>query len=238
MKHKFEDPFYFTRSEQRGIIILVVVMVFTFFIQNGIFFIQNGKTADQMIQVVVANNLTDSLKPTIVDHNLESENIKVNPVPANRNYKTHLKTSKSSNNVGRKYTSRYRPNMVSINKATAMEFERLPGIGPVFSNRIVKFRNKLGGFHSINQVAQVYGLPDSTFNSIRKYLKIDTPHSRLPFNLITTDSLAQHPYISWKQARILTNYRDQRKGIDNINQLFAIKAFDSTYVQKIIPYLK
>ena len=62
---------------------------------------------------------------------------------------------------------------VHINTATAEEWKALPGIGDVLSNRIVKFRNKAGGFTSIDQVAKTYGLPDSTFQKIKPWLKLD-----------------------------------------------------------------
>jgi len=45
------------------------------------------------------------------------------------------------------------------------------GIGPTYAKRIVKYRNSLGGFHAINQLSEVYGLADSTFQSIRPQLK-------------------------------------------------------------------
>jgi len=59
---------------------------------------------------------------------------------------------------------------ININTATAEEFKTLPGIGDILANRIVKFRNSMGGFKSVNDVKRTYGLSDSTFNLIRPYL--------------------------------------------------------------------
>lgn len=59
---------------------------------------------------------------------------------------------------------------ININTATAEEFKTLPGIGDVLANRIVKFRNSMGGFKSVDDVKRTYGLSDSTFNLIRPYL--------------------------------------------------------------------
>lgn len=61
---------------------------------------------------------------------------------------------------------------IDINTATAEQWKALPMIGDVLSNRIVKFRTKLGGFESIDQVKQTYGLSDSAFEIIKPYLKI------------------------------------------------------------------
>ncbi|HMP94320.1 MAG TPA: helix-hairpin-helix domain-containing protein, partial [Phnomibacter sp.] len=59
---------------------------------------------------------------------------------------------------------------LDINGANQEAWEALPGIGPALAARILKFRNSLGGFYSINQVAETFGLPDSTFDRIRPYL--------------------------------------------------------------------
>ena len=62
----------------------------------------------------------------------------------------------------------------NINTATAADWKKFPGIGEVLSKRIVAFRNKLGGFQSVSQVQQTYGLPDSVFNLMLPYLYLDT----------------------------------------------------------------
>ena len=59
---------------------------------------------------------------------------------------------------------------IEINTATADEWKSLPGIGEVLGNRIVKFRNAIGGFKSVDQVRKTYGLSDSTFKAIMPYL--------------------------------------------------------------------
>ena len=61
---------------------------------------------------------------------------------------------------------------IDINSATAEDFKALPGIGEVLSNRIVKFRNAIHGFKSVEDIKKTYGLPDSTYNNILPYLTI------------------------------------------------------------------
>jgi competence ComEA-like helix-hairpin-helix protein len=62
--------------------------------------------------------------------------------------------------------------VLDINTATAEQWEALPGIGPVLANRIVKFRYTLGGFSSVEQLKQTYGLSDSVFRNIQPYLRL------------------------------------------------------------------
>jgi competence protein ComEA len=62
--------------------------------------------------------------------------------------------------------------VININSATAEDFKSLPGIGDVLSNRIIKFRNTMGGFKSVDDVKKTYGLSDSVFQIIRPYLSL------------------------------------------------------------------
>ncbi len=64
--------------------------------------------------------------------------------------------------------------VIDINTATAEEWKSLPGIGEVLSNRIVRFRNKTGGFGSIQEVSKTYGLRDSVFQKLLPHLKLDS----------------------------------------------------------------
>ncbi len=63
---------------------------------------------------------------------------------------------------------------IDVNKASEEEWKSLPGIGPVLSNRIIKFRNSIKGFQSIDQVKKTYGLSDSVFNNILPFLTISS----------------------------------------------------------------
>ncbi len=64
------------------------------------------------------------------------------------------------------------PGIININTATPADFKNLPGIGDILSNRIVKFRDKIGGFKSVDDIKKTYGLSDSVFQNIRRYLTL------------------------------------------------------------------
>jgi len=72
-----------------------------------------------------------------------------------------------------KIESRKKIEDIYINIATVEQWKALPMIGDVLINRIVKFRNKIGGFKSIEQVKQTYGLSDSAFEIIKPYLRMN-----------------------------------------------------------------
>ena len=65
---------------------------------------------------------------------------------------------------------------IDINLADSAAFEALPAIGGGYAKSIVNFRKKLGGFYKVDQVAETFGLPDSTFQKVKPYLKFEKNH--------------------------------------------------------------
>ena len=126
---------------------------------------------------------------------------------------------------------------IDINLANEWQWQLLYGIGPYYAKRIITFRDKLGGFASIGQVAETYGLPDSTFQKIKEDLTISPINRRISINSVTADSLKLHPYISRKQANILARYRDQHGPYSSAQDFYKVKVFDSAFVKRIEPYL-
>lgn len=64
------------------------------------------------------------------------------------------------------------PQKIDINTADQAAWEQLPGIGPVLAARIIKYRDRLGTFNSVEEIRKTYGLSDSVFNLIQPLLQI------------------------------------------------------------------
>lgn len=106
------------------------------------------------------------------------------------------------------YPAKKTPSRVKINLSDSLEWEALPGIGARLASRILNFRNRLGGFYSVSQVAEVYGLQDSVFNKIEPFLQADDhPLQLIPINSATMDEMARHPYIRRPIASAIVQYR-------------------------------
>ncbi len=101
----------------------------------------------------------------------------------------------------------------------------------------VNFRDKLGGFVSIDQVAQAYGLPDSTFQSIKPFLVITQTVKKINLNTVSAKELAAHPYLNWNQANAIVKYRDQHGNFTSLDQLENIRILNQEIIKKIKPYL-
>jgi len=127
---------------------------------------------------------------------------------------------------------------IEINTCTAEDLIKLRGIGQVLSKRIIKFRNKLGGFVSINQLKEVYGLPAETYESIKGNIYINPEKIRkIKINIEDKEDLKRSPYISYRLASQIVKYRNQHGYFSNKNDLLKIKTLDSLKLKKIEPYL-
>jgi competence protein ComEA len=135
-------------------------------------------------------------------------------------------------------TSAVRYAIIDINVADTTAWIALPGIGNKLATRIVNFRDKLGGFHSISQVGETFGLPDSTFQKIKQYLKLDNPETRkININTATPEELKAHPYIRYQLANPIIAYRELHGPFGNLEQLKKIMVITNEVFDKISPYL-
>lgn len=62
--------------------------------------------------------------------------------------------------------------LVNLNTASATELETLPRIGPAMSQRIIDYRDQHGGFTSIDQLKDVAGIGDATFDGLKDLVTI------------------------------------------------------------------
>ncbi len=127
---------------------------------------------------------------------------------------------------------------VDVNVADTAAFIDLPGIGSKLSNRIVSFREKLGGFYSIDQISEIYSLPDSTFQKIRPYLVLKSKAiKKININLATLDQLKAHPYIKYAVANSIVTYRQQHGNYTDISDLKKLMLVSDDLYSKLSPYL-
>lgn len=126
-----------------------------------------------------------------------------------------------------------------INTADSVAWMGLRGIGEKLAGRIVNFRNKLGGFYSLEQVGEVYGLKDSVFQQIRSSLVLDpAPVRQLSLNTASLEELAAHPYIRFPIARAIVAYRQEHGLFHSVEELAGIHLINAALLEKIRPYCK
>lgn len=121
-----------------------------------------------------------------------------------------------------------------INTADTTQLKRVRGIGSTYASRIVKFRDALGGFHSLSQLEETYGIAPEAVTELKKYALIETTHKTIKINEVEN---IKHPALKFAQAKAIIAYRNQHGPFSSLQDLQKIKLLNEETIQKIAPYL-
>ena len=128
--------------------------------------------------------------------------------------------------------------LVELNSADSILLVGLPDIGPVLASRIIKYRNKLGGFYSADQLKEVYGIDSLKFSHIYPLVKIDSSKIALiNINKVTFDDLRKHPYFPYHVSKSLINYRQQHAPFTKVEDIKQCVAITEALYKKVNVYL-
>ncbi len=132
-----------------------------------------------------------------------------------------------------------KPVIKDINKISAYELMEVRGIGPVLSERIVKFRNRLGGFQVMEQLFDVYGLDGEVVKRLfERFDIIEKPSLELiNINEASAEDIAKLIYLSKAVAYRIVLYREQHGPLENLEELTKIEGFPSDKIDRISLYL-
>ena len=168
----------------------------------------------------------------------ETDAIRLIPYVSIKNNKKVFPSKESEFSYQKSYPTKYVIQPVDINIADTSSYIALPGIGSKLSKRIIAFRQKLGGFYSIEQVGETYFLPDSTFQKIKKYLVIkDSLIKKININQASVDEMKAHPYINYNIANAIYQYREQHGDYKSVPEIKKIMTVTDDFYDKTAPYL-
>ena len=127
------------------------------------------------------------------------------------------KTSNQGFNLPKSGTSITKTN-IKINSATKEDLMALNGIGETFADRILNYRNKLGGFVESEQIEKLY-ISDDAKSVLKEKAIFDVENIRKTnINLVNKETLKLIPYSNWGVVAEILRYRDQNE-ISNLDFL-------------------
>jgi len=126
---------------------------------------------------------------------------------------------------------------IDINNSKVEDWKQLKGIGEITAKRIVNFRDKLGGFISINQLKTTYNVADSIIDNVAHQLILSPILNKIAINTISATDLSLHPYVKKKQAYLIVNYRTNHGKYTQLKDLAKVKALTPDFIERIAPYL-
>ena len=135
-----------------------------------------------------------------------------------------------------RYTAKVRPvSALDLNAIDSAGLVSLPGVGPAFARKIIRYREQLGGYSDITQLMEIEGLSDSV---MKWFIIADSiPLSKIRVNELSLSELRHHPYIDFYQARAIVEFRKERGKIKGPEQLSFMEEFTGQDLIRLEPYL-
>jgi competence protein ComEA len=128
--------------------------------------------------------------------------------------------------------------VVELNQADSFELESIYGIGAKLASRIVKYKDRLGGFYDIMQLEEVYGLRPEIYSSIVHLVRVDASGiKKIPINEVDELTLSRHPYLGRKSAAIIMRYKKNHGEFRNIEDLIKVKIFTEDDISRLKWYI-
>ncbi|MFV0573380.1 MAG: ComEA family DNA-binding protein [Xanthomarina gelatinilytica] len=127
-----------------------------------------------------------------------------------------------------------------LNTATATQLQRINGIGDGYSKRIIKYREKYGGFIADVQLQEVYGLSPEVIERLLEQFTVKTPKQveKIDLNQATIEQLVRVQYIDYEVAHHIIEQRTLREGYKSLDELLKVKSFPINKFEIIKLYLK
>jgi competence ComEA-like helix-hairpin-helix protein len=129
--------------------------------------------------------------------------------------------------------------IVELNTADTAELMKIKGIGRGYARSIIRFRQQTGGFVSVNQLSEIYGMTPENLERIKPYCSVnpDLVH-KINVNVASVDKLRAHPYLNFYQARQIYELRRKKGKLSGLSDLERLSELNDSILKKISPYLK
>ena len=246
----WKDFLYFSRKESIAILFILVIILLTLNLN-----ILLSKRNSSPFTIAENDSLIASferLNQTMKDKKSESQQINYNERDNTRNSDSQPNKSnqialyqKENNQREFKYTKQEKlkdSEYIFLNETDTAQWKKVPGIGSAYAARIVKYNKLLGGFTSITQLREVYGIDDELFDNISLYVmeedNIINKCKKLEVNKLEFKEIVAHPYIDYEQTKAIVNLRRRIGNITSIDELAMLDEFTPEDIIRIIPYLQ
>lgn len=128
--------------------------------------------------------------------------------------------------------------ILNLRTADTVELKMIHGIGSYRARQIVRYREQLGGFVSVEQVLEAKGMENVDADSLLAHFWIDSVKIEpMNVNSVGVQRLSRHPYLRFEQAQAIYELRRKKIRLDSIQQLQQIECISAETLEKIAPYL-
>ncbi|MCA1918491.1 MAG: helix-hairpin-helix domain-containing protein, partial [Flavobacterium piscis] len=155
-------------------------------------------------------------------------------------FKTEKKEFVQKENFKKENFKKEKTILLDINQATQEDLVKIYGIGEALSARILKQKEILGCFVSMEQMNDVWGLSPEVISELNSHFKVVIPSSlkKIAINDASLKELSQFSYFKYTLAKQIVTYRSMNGNINNIEDLSKIKGFPVEKAKIISLYLE
>ena len=165
---------------------------------------------------------------------LAVDSFKIDPISNTKRY-SKAKENKTS---GVKYNPVIVHYKIDINLADTSQLKIIYGIGSAYSNRIIKYRNLLGGYYHIKQLKEVYGIDSLLFEKINKRVKCDSLYIvKKNLNALEFKEMLKHPYFKYNEVKKIFDLKNNNE-LNSLKSLIENKIVSSNKLNKLNYYFK
>jgi len=227
-KRLYREFYLLPRGEQRALILLSLLLILSMIFRITVQYLPDREPEglrefeQEAMRIRVSLARADSIQRARADSIRQNRDLRTGSI-VSYHYNGRVKNG-------------FQP--VDINRVDSAALLPLPGIGPVFAGRIIKYRNLLGGFVSVDQLLEVYGMPEETLDLIREMISIDTSAIRkIRLESATFRELLRHPYLEFENVKAILDYRDFSGGIGSFHELLDNSILPDSVLHRVLPYL-
>lgn len=217
--------FNFTTSELSG---AITISVFIIILILNLFF--GGKRVSSHEIPISFKKLAEQLEIQDVS---SFENSRINSF---ENEQEPFDSIKNKQKIPKKLE--YEIIKLNINSCDTTDVKGIPQFGSARASKLIEYRDRLGGFHSLSQVSEIFILKEIEIEFLEKYFFINTSEiKKLRVNTATYLELKAHPYFDAYLAKQVLKYREQQGRIKDIEEFQRATNAYSSLVGKLKPYL-
>lgn len=234
----WRDFLYFSKGERIALIVLLCLITVA-----GIVLMlaksPASESPEKIAEVTHEIVLQDSIEANNASESLPSrKEIKIDRSPKKETVSERVERLTSSRPTYPRTEKFTVGTVIELNSADTTMLKKVPGIGTSFANRIVKYRNLLGGFYSVTQLSEVYGIDEDKYNNLAPWFTVDASLIKLlSVNSLPQDVLRKHPYINYQQAKAIHKLIRQKKSITGWENLQLLDEFTEQDKRRLQSYL-
>lgn len=128
---------------------------------------------------------------------------------------------------------------LDLNLADSTDLVKIQGIGAKTASAIVRYRERLGFFRSVDQLLEIKIIFPENYSRMAESLYVDPrtmESKRIDLNTASLERLGRHPYIGWSQAKVIIAFREAHGPFQQAPALGSIRELDADLWQKMEGY--